>query len=95
MDLLLRYEIWLITAVIFVAVDVLLSLAFILLAFGIGAATTGASLFWDDSLNLPYTTDWESLITFFGIFSLCTLLPLRILIKRLQSKGDIADINKY
>ena len=95
MDLLLRYEVWLIAAVIFVAVDVLIGFDFILLAFGIGAATTGASLFWDDGLNLPYTTDWESLITFFGIFSLCILLPLRILVRRLQSKDDIADINKY
>ena len=95
MDLLLRYEIWLIAAVVFVAVDVLLGLDFILLAFGIGSALTGASLFWADSINLPYTTDWESLITFFGVFSLCTLLPLRILVKRLQSKDDIADINKY
>ena len=95
MDLLLRYEIWLIAAVIFVAVDVLVGLDFILLAFGIGAATTGASLFWDGSLNLPYTTDWESLITFFGIFSLCILIPLRILVKRLQSKDEFADINKY
>ena len=95
MDLLLRYEIWLIAAVIFVAVDVLIGLDFFLLAFGIGATTTGASLFWADSINLPYTTDWESLITFFGVFSLCTLLPLRILVKRLQSKDDIADINKY
>ena len=58
MDLLLRYEIWLIAAVIFVAVDVLIGLDFILLAFG-GSATTGASLLWD-SLNLPHTTDWES-----------------------------------
>ena len=95
MDLLLRYEIWLIAAIVFVAVDVLLGLDFILLAFGIGAATTGASLLWDGSLNLPYTADWESLITFFGIFSLCILLPLRILVKRLQSKDDFADINKY
>ena len=95
MDLLIRYEVWFIVAVIFVAVDVLIGLDFILLAFGIGAATTGASLFWDESLNLPYTTDWESLITFFGIFSLCILLPLRVLVKRLQSKDDIADINKY
>ena len=86
MDLLMRYEIWLIAAVIFVAVDVLIGLDFILLAFGIGAATTGASLFWNDSLNLPYTTDWESLITFFGIFSLCILIPLRILVKRLQAR---------
>ena len=95
MDLLLRYEVWLIAAVIFVAVDVLVGLDFILLAFGIGAATTGASLFWDGTLNLPYTTDWESLITFFGIFSLCILIPLRILLKRLQSKDEFADINKY
>ena len=95
MDLLIRYEVWFVVAAIFVAVDVLIGLDFILLAFGIGAATTGASLFWDESLNLPYTTDWESLITFFGIFSLCILLPLRILVKRLQSKDDIADINKY
>ena len=95
MDLLIRYEVWFIVAVIFVAVDVLIGLDFILLAFGIGAATTGASLFWDESLNLPYTTDWESLITFFGIFSLCILPPLRILVKRFQSKDDIADINKY
>ena len=95
MDLLIRYEVWFIVAAIFVAVDVLIGLDFILLAFGIGAATTGASLFWDESLNLPYTTDWESLITFFGIFSLCILLPLRILVRRLHSKDDIADINKY
>ena len=95
MDWLLRYEIWLIAAVIFVAVDVLIGLDFILLAFGIGAATTGASLLWGDSLNLPYTTGWESLATFFGIFSLCILLPLRILVKRLQSKDDLTDINKY
>lgn len=95
MDLLLRYETWLMAAIVFVAVDVLLGLDFILLAFGIGAAITGASLFWDDSLNLPYTADWESLITFFGVFSLCILLPLRILVKRLQSKDEIADINKY
>ena len=95
MDLLIRYEVWFIVALIFVAVDVLIGLDFILLAFGIGAAATGASLFWDESLNLPYTTDWESLITFFGIFSLCILLPLRILVRRLQSKDDIAAINKY
>ena len=95
MDVLLRYEIWFIAAVIFVAVDVLIGRDLILLAFGIGAATTGASLFWDDSLNLPYTTNWEFLITFFGIFSLCILVPLRILVKRLQREDDVADINKY
>ena len=95
MDFLLRYEIWLIAAVIFVAVDVLVGLDFILLAFGIGAAVTGASLFWDGSLNLPYTSDWESLVTFFGIFSLCILVPLRILVIRSQKNDEVTDINHY
>lgn len=95
MDFLLRYEIWLIAAVILVAVDVVVGLDFILLAFGIGAAVTGASLFWDGSLNLPYTSDWESLVTFFGMFSLCILVPLRILVKRLQKNDEVTDINHY
>ena len=95
MDFLLRYEIWLIAAVIFVAVDVVVGLDFILLAFGIGAAVTGASLFWGGSLNLPYTSDWESLVTFFGMFSLCILVPLRILVKRLQKNDEVTDINHY
>lgn len=95
MDFLLRYEIWLIAAVIFVAVDVVVGLDFILLAFGIGAAVTGASLFWDGSLNLPFTSNWESLATFFGMFSLCILVPLRILVKRLQKNDEVTDINHY
>ena len=95
MDFLLRYEIWLIAAVIFVAVDVVVGLDFILLAFGLGAAVTGASLFWDGSLNLPFTSNWESLVTFFGMFSLCILVPLRILVKRLQKNDEVTDINHY
>ena len=35
---LLRYEIWLIAALVLVAIDVLLGLDFFLLAFGVGAA---------------------------------------------------------
>ena len=95
MDFLLRYEIWLIAAVILVAVDVVVGLDFILLAFGIGAAVTGASLFWDGSFNLPFTSNWESLATFFGMFSLCILVPLRILVKRLQKNDEVTDINHY
>ena len=95
MDFLLRYEIWLIAAVILVAVDVVVGLDFILLAFGIGAAVTGASLFWDGSLNLPFTSNWESLVTFFGMFSLCILVPMRILVKRLQKNDEVTDINHY
>ena len=78
-----------------VAVDVVVGLDFILLAFGIGAAVTGASLFWDGSLNLPFTSNWESLVTFFGMFSLCILVPLRILVKRLQKNDEVTDINHY
>ena len=95
MDFLLRYEIWLIAAVILVAVDVVVGLDFILLAFGIGAAVTGASLFWDGSLNLPFTSNWEALVTFFGMFSLCILVPMRILVKRLQKNDEVTDINHY
>ena len=95
MDFLLRYEIWLIAAVILVAVDVVVGLDFILLAFGIGAAVTGASLFWDGSLNLPFTSNWESLVTFFGMFSLCILVPMRILVKRLQKNDEVTDVNHY
>lgn len=95
MDFLLRYEVWLIAAVILIAVDVVIGLDFILLAFGVGAATTGGSLLWDDNLNMPYVGDWESLVTFFGIFSLAILIPMRMVIKRLQRKADAVDINKY
>ena len=44
LDLILRYEVWLIAALVLVAADVLLGLDFILLSFGVGAAVTGLSL---------------------------------------------------
>ena len=94
-DWLLRYEFWLIVALLLVAIDVLLGLDFFLLAFGIGAAVTGGSLFFKDALPLPYTGNWEALLTFFAIFSLVILVPLRRLLQRASSDDESSDINRY
>jgi len=94
-DWLLRYEAWLIAALVLIAVDVFLGLDFILLAFGIGAAATGASLYWQDALPLPYTGDWESILTFFAIFSLAVLVPMRFLLQQSGRKQEETDINRY
>ena len=94
-DWLLRYELWLIAALVLIAVDVLVGLDFILLAFGIGAAATGASLYWQDALPLPYTGNWEALLTFFAIFSLAVLVPMRMVLQKAASKQEESDINRY
>lgn len=94
MNFLLEYEIWLIASLVLIALDVFLGLNFILLSFGLGAALTGASLFWEDSLPLPHTGDWESLLTFFGISSLIFLIPIRRFVATYGQNED-EDINKY
>ena len=94
-DWLLRYEFWLIAALVLVAVDVLLGLDFFLLAFGIGAAVTGGALFFKDALPLPYTGNWEALLTFFAIFSLLILVPMRRLLQKASSGDEGGDINRY
>ena len=94
-DWLLRYEFWLIAALVLVAVDVLLGLDFFLLAFGIGAAVTGGSLFFKDTLPLPYTGNWDTLLTFFAIFSLLILVPMRRLLQKASSGDEGGDINRY
>ena len=92
---LLRYEFWLIAALVLVALDVLLGLDFFLLTFGIGAAMTGGSLFYKDALPLPYTGSWEALLTFFAIFSLLILVPMRRFFQKAGSGEDGSDINRY
>jgi membrane protein implicated in regulation of membrane protease activity len=92
---LLRYELWLIAALVLIAIDVFLGLDFFLLAFGVGAAVTGASLFFKDSLPLPYTGNWEALLTFFAVFSLIILIPLRRLLQKAATNGEASDINRY
>ncbi len=94
-DWLLRYEFWLIAALVLVAIDVLLGLDFFLLAFGIGSAVTGASLLFQDDLPLPYTENWEALLTFFAILSLLILVPMRRLLQKAGDSHSETDINKY
>lgn len=94
-DWLLRYEFWLIAALVLVAIDVLLVLDFFLLAFGIGSAVTGASLLFQDDLPLPYTGNWEALLTFFAILSLLILVPMRRLLQKAGDSHSETDINKY
>lgn len=95
LDWLLRYEIWLIAALVLIAVDVVLGLDFILLAFGVGAAITALSLLLNETLPLPYTQSWQALLTFFGIFSLVILVPLRRVTQKFMADTDDTDINKY
>jgi len=95
MNLLLSYEVWLVAALILVAMDVVLGLDFILLSFGIGAALTGSSLLLKDILPMPFTGSWEALLTFFAILSLLILVPLRRLTRRPAAGEDDTDINKY
>ncbi len=95
MNLLLSYEVWLVAALILVAMDVVLGLDFILLSFGIGAALTGSSLLLKDILPMPFTGSWEALLTFFAILSLLILVPLRRFTRRPAAGEDDTDINKY
>jgi len=93
MAFLLHYEIWLIAALVLISADIILGLDFILVAFGISSVFTGVSLLVKDSIPLPFTDYWGSLITFFAIFSLVILVPLRRLLQK--SKTNQTDINKY
>ena len=73
----------------------LIGLDFILFAFGLGAGAKGLSLPFNDTLPLPYSENWESLITFFAVVSLLILVSLRRFARR-PARGQIeADINKY
>jgi Membrane protein implicated in regulation of membrane protease activity len=95
MEYLLRYEVWLIGALVLIAIDVLIGLDFILFAFGLGAGVVGLSLLFNDTLPLPYTENWESMVTFFAVVSLLILVPLRRFARR-PAPGQIQDdINKY
>ena len=95
MDFLLRYEVWFIIALALVAIDVVIGLDFILLSFGVGAGLTGASIFFEETVPLPYTTDWESLLTFFAVTSLVILMPLRYVVRKTRRGEEGQDINRY
>jgi membrane protein implicated in regulation of membrane protease activity len=93
MSFILHYEIWLIVALFLISADIILGLDFILVAFGISAVITSASLIVKNYISLPFTDTWGSLITFFAIFSLIILIPLRRILQK--SKNDEVDINNY
>ena len=95
MDFLLRYEVWFILALALIAIDVFVGLDFILFSFGVGAGLTGASIFFEETLPLPYMADWESLLIFFAITSLVILVPLRYLVRKAKSGRQEEDINRY
>ena len=95
MDFLLRYEVWFILGLALVAIDVFIGLDFILFSFGIGAGLTGASIFFEETLQLPYTADWESLLTFFAVMSLVILVPLRYVVRKARRDDQDQDINRY
>ena len=95
MDFLLRYEVWFILALALIAIDVFVGLDFILFSFGVGAGLTGASIFFEETLPLPYTADWESLLTFFAVMSLVILVPLRYFVRKTNSGRPEEDINHY
>lgn len=95
MSLLMEHEVWLIAALVFVASDVILGLNFILLSFGLGAAVTGCSLLLSDTVALPHTENWETLLTFFAVTSLIFLVPIRKFATVKADGSDQDDINKY
>ena len=95
MDFLLRYEIWLIAALVLIAADVLVGLDFILFSFGVGAGLAGASLALKGVVPLPYVANWEALVAFFAATSLVILVPLRKLTSHYFGAQQDTDINKY
>jgi membrane protein implicated in regulation of membrane protease activity len=94
-ELLLRYEIWIIAGLLLIAVDILIGLDFVLLSFGVGAFAAGGSLLLQDFFPVPYTNSWEAMLTFFAIFSIAILVPLRRFARRPAKNGPREDINKY
>ena len=95
MDYIFQLEAWLILALVLVAADILLSLDFILLSFGIGAALTGAALYYGSVIGLPLAADWRMLLTFFALSSLGVLFPLRKYARKSATGKSDEDINKY
>ena len=92
MNLVLQYEVWLIAALLLIALDLMIGFDFILLAIGLSSAATGASLYLKDWLPPAYAQDWESVVIFFALASVAILIPLRLLVRR--EEKDI-DINRY
>lgn len=94
LDLLLRYETWMILGLALIALDMLLGLDFFVLAFGVGALLTGTLLFTQFAASLGIADSWQGMITAFGLLSVLVLLPLRYWLNKTQKEGG-KDINDY
>lgn len=87
--LLLEADFWYLVGIGLVIIEVIIGLEFFVLAFGIGAILTGATI--DLSLLLSWLVYWERTILVFSVLSLATLLVLKKLIPKGRAKKDIND----
>ena len=70
--LLLEADFWYLVGIGLVIIEVIIGLEFFVLAFGIGAILTGATI--DLSLLPSWLVYWERTILVFSVLSLATLL---------------------
>ena len=87
--LLLEADFWYLVGIGLVIIEVIIGLEFFVLAFGIGAILTGATI--DLSLLPSWLVYWERTILVFSVLSLATLLVLKKLIPKGMAKKDIND----
>jgi membrane protein implicated in regulation of membrane protease activity len=87
--LLLEADFWYLVGIGLVIIEVIIGLEFFVLAFGIGAILTGATI--DLSLLPSWLVYWERTILVFSVLSLATLLVLKKLIPKGRAKKDIND----
>ena len=87
--LLLEADFWYLVGIGLVIIEVIIGLEFFVLAFGIGAILTGATI--DLSLLPSWLVYWERTILVFSVLSLATLLVLKKLIPKGRAEKDIND----
>ena len=87
--LLLEADFWYLVGIGLVIIEVIIGLEFFVLAFGIGAILTGATI--DLSLLPSWLVYWERTILVFSVLSLATLLVLKKVIPKGRAKKDIND----
>ncbi|GAB5414274.1 MAG: hypothetical protein Cons2KO_18770 [Congregibacter sp.] len=91
LQLLTRFETWLIIGSALVVLDLLLGMEFFALAFGIGGLVTGFLLLLLG--NEGMLSNWQTVVTVFGVASVLVLFPLRRWIKKTTRENE--DINHY
>ena len=87
--LLLEADFWYLVGIGLVIIEVIIGLEFFVLAFGIGAILTGATIYL--SLLPSWLVYWERTILVFSVLSLATLLVLKKVIPKGRAKKDIND----